>query len=443
MATTYTKDKSRTYRFNFAEFAIRAFFLALTAVVPFAAEASDKAVLDALVEKGILTPEEARNISKESAGQVVKMRPQTKSLKLSSRFQLQYEWIDDQVYSGAGSPAYDSSQGFIVRRFFIQADADLGGGWDARFSVDLARSYVNSVFTDTYVSKKIDGEYLSGRLYLGYMKPGFAIEDVFSSFSLNAIERSAATMYWTGAANNRRLGVGNRYMGVRWNGDIKQVKGLSYILSVTNAYQLSPTEIEELSYNYGDNHLAYWASVHYSTGGEDWNLKVGTYSMYSSGANYNMGRTNSASIYSINPYYSGNWRNLYFWGDYMASGVADGRKVGTGYAQTNPYGVNFSIEYRFDIGEYGKIAPTFRYSWVDTGGRGLRISDAQRQATNSGTTYNNAQDFYIGVNWYLRGDDLKIQLGYTYVQYSGVPSDKHSDSFADSSSVRLQFQMKL
>ena len=165
--------------------------------------------------------------------------------------------------------------------------------------------------------------------------------------------------------------------------------------------------------------------------------------MYSSGANYNMGRTNSASIYSINPYYSGNWRNLYFWGDYMASGVADGRKVGTGYAQANPYGVNFSIEYRFDIGECGKIAPTFRYSWVDTGGRGLRISDAQRQATNSGTTYNNAQDFYIGVNWYLRGDDLKIQLGYTYVQYSGVPSDKHSDSFADSSSVRLQFQMKL
>ena len=196
--------------------------------------ASDKAMLDAFVAKGLLTPQEASVLAKESA-EVVRSVESTKSLKLSARFQLQYEWIDAESYNPFRD--YACSQGFIVRRFFIQADADLGGGWDARVSVDMARSRMNSILTDTYVSKKIDA--LDGRIFLGYMKPGFSVEDMFSSFGLNAIERSAATMYWTGAANNRRLGVGNRYMGVRWNGDIGG--GLSYMLAITNAYQLSPT----------------------------------------------------------------------------------------------------------------------------------------------------------------------------------------------------------
>ena len=240
--------------------------------------ASDKAMLDAFVAKGLLTPQEASVLAKESA-EVVRSVESTKSLKLSARFQLQYEWIDAESYNPFRD--YACSQGFIVRRFFIQADADLGGAWDARVSVDMARSRMNSILTDTYVSKKIDA--LDGRIFLGYMKPGFSVEDMFSSFGLNAIERSAATMYWTGAANNRRLGVGNRYMGVRWNGDIGG--GLSYMLAITNAYQLSPTELDELSYQYTDNHFAYWASVHYKTSGDDWSFKAGVYTAYSSDAN--------------------------------------------------------------------------------------------------------------------------------------------------------------
>lgn len=391
--------------------------------------ASDKAMLDAFVAKGLLTPQEASVLAKESA-EVVRSVESTKSLKLSARFQLQYEWIDAESYNPFRD--YACSQGFIVRRFFIQADADLGGAWDARVSVDMARSRMNSILTDTYVSKKIDA--LDGRIFLGYMKPGFSVEDMFSSFGLNAIERSAATMYWTGAANNRRLGVGNRYMGVRWNGDIGG--GLSYMLAITNAYQLSPTELDELSYQYTDNHFAYWASVHYKTSGDDWSFKTGVYTAYSSDANYNMGATGSASILSLNPYFVAECGGLRLWGDFLASGVADGKKVGGNYTQANPYGLNFSVEYRFAAGEFGEIAPTFRYSWVNTDGRGLRIVDAQRQSKNIGKLYNSVQEFYVGLNWYLRGDNLKFQLGYDYLQYSG-------GGFADSSSIRVQMQMKL
>ena len=74
------------------------------------------------------------------------------------------------------------------------------------------------------------------------MKPQFIYEEVISSLELSAIERSPATMFWSGSASATRLGVGNRYAGVRWNGNVRQVPGLAYILSVTNSYQLSPTD---------------------------------------------------------------------------------------------------------------------------------------------------------------------------------------------------------
>lgn len=404
--------------------------------------ATDKALLDSLVEKGILTQTEASTIAKEMVGDVSPLRPTTKSIRFGGRFQFQGEWVDSSAKSGTNAPQDDSNMGFIARRIFLEAYADLGSGWEANFSVELARSEINSVLTDNYVSKKIDGDYINGKLAFGYMKSGICIEDMFSSFSLNAIERSASTMYWTGTANGTRLGIGNRYVGVHWRGNIRQVKGLTYNLAITNSFQLDPHDIDALSYNFENNSPAYWLGVHYEIERENAKLKLGIYSMYSESANQNLGKTDSSSAYTINPYYTGNWGNLYFWGDFIASGVSNGKTVGGVARQANPYGLNFSLEYRFNINEYGELAPTFRYSWLDTGGRGVAIDDIQRQATNFGTLYNNAQDFYVGLNWYLNGDDLKIQLGYSYIQYSGSPENKHSGDFAESSAVRVQFQIK-
>ncbi len=394
---------------------------------------ADKEMLDSLVEKGILTQTEASTIMKESATVEV-LRPTTKSLRLSSRFQLQGWWAD------ADTPDVSrSNTGFLVRRMFLQADADLSDSWRARFSVDLARTYLNNVLTDNYVARNFNGEYINGELAAGYMKPWICIEDVFSSFSLNAIERSAATMYWTGAANDRRLGVGNRYAGVRWHGKIRQVDGLSYNLAITNSFQLSPYEIEELSYNYRRNDLAYWLGVHYQLKGDDHKVKFGVYTMYSSTGNQNMGG-DVDYLYTINPYYVGNYGGLHFWGEFIFSGVGSGKNVNSRLEDVNPFGVNFSLEYRFDIGEFGQIAPTFRYCYLHTDGRGIKLTDAQRKAPNIGRLYDNAHDYYFGLNWYLRGDDLKIQLGYNYVQYTDSFDGKGS---ANSSSVRMQLQIKL
>lgn len=401
----------------------------------------DKAMLDMLVEKGILTRSEASELSREQA-RVVFSSEQSEWVKLSSRFQLQYAYTDSRMLS-SGRYEHASTTGFIARRMFLQADAKLKGGFDVRLSVELARDEIKSVLTDTYIAKDFEFEYLKGRLCAGYMKPRFAHEDVMSSFSLYTVERTVATMYWTGEANGRRLGIGNLYAGVFWFGEVPQAKGLKYWASVTNSYQLSPNNYL-IEYNNINNNLAYWFGSSYDIKGEDFLLTVGFYSGYSSTANKKMGEEPFASIYSFNPFYAGNYKDFYFWGEFIVSGVADGKKNSAGdWVQANPYGINFCVEYRFDIGDLGKLGAAFSYSWLDTGGRGISTRDGVRLSENIGGTYNNAQGFNACLNWYLRGDDLKFQLGFEYVQYSGTPENRHANHVAESLAVRTQFQIKL
>lgn len=416
--------------------------IAASAAFACALSASEKSALDGYVECGILTPQEAAEISKSVAA-VEPGRPETKKLRFSSRLQLQYEWTDSSMVSGySGSAGRSDSSSFLARRVFLQADADLGGGWKAQFGVDLARSQANSFLIDNYVAKSIEGEYVDGTLYLGYMKPQFIYEEVMPSFNLNAIERSPATMFWSGAASATRMGVGNRYAGVRWNGNVRQIPGLAYVLSVTNSYQLSPEDGRGPSSKLIDNSLAYWFSASYSFKGKEdpWKLKIGAYTMYSSSAN----RDNNSAIYSVNPYLAGSWGDLSFWAEYIGSVVADGRMSAEGTReQCSPYGVNFCAEYLFDAGDFGKAGPVFRYCWLDTGGRGIRISDAVRHAPNVGGSYGTVQDFYAGVNWYLRGNDLKIQFGYEYSQFSGPVAGAGAPHCAEAHAARVQFQMKM
>ena len=89
------------------------------------------------------------------------------------------------------------------------------------------------------------------------------------------------------------------------------------------------------------------------------------------------------------------------------------------------------------------MGTAFSYSWLDTGGRGVSTRDGVRLSKDIGGTYNNAQGFDASLNWYLRGDDLKFQLGFEYVQYSGTPENRHANHVAESLAVRTQLQIKL
>lgn len=394
--------------------------------------AQDKQTLDLLVSKGIITKEEAASVAKKSVVIAPKEKT-TKSIKLIGRLQVQYENINtDETVNGVES-SLAAKNDFIMRRMFLGAAADLGSGWEAELIADFGRAdagYIDKAF----ISKKVDWDSLQGKLILGYQKINFGLEENTSSSKLLTIERSLATRYFTEGANGRRLGLGGRHTGVFWAGKIPQLKGLEYGVSVTNSYNNSPTQLA----GGADNNLLYGASVSYKTNIEDVSLKVGTNFAYTNGMNVNNNAAHR-EVLGVNPYLTASYLGLTTYADFMLAQIQDGRNS---YSEdATPMGVNVAAEYKFDIGDFGKLAPVVRYSWLDTDGRGVKMSDGIRNA-NANTTFASGQSVYAGVNWYINGDALKFQLGYEWAQLDGTQSGRTAVAqHSEANAVRAQMQV--
>lgn len=413
---------------------IAAAVLSLAAI---SSNAQDKATLDLLVSKGVITKEEASSLSKKSVSVSAKDK-NTKAIKIVGRVQTQYENINVEGFGDSGSSSAVSKNDFIMRRMFLGAEADLGSGWSALVIADFARSGDSKNYLEyAYISKKIDWEFLQGKADIGYRKVNFGFEEYTSASKLMTIERSVASRYWAEGNNGRRLGFGARHTGVFWNGKIKQIEGLEYGAAITSPYNDNPASIPTNA----DNTLAYWANILYSKNlDEDLSFKAGVNLGYAAGAN-SVSATKHGSIWGVNPYIKANLYGLDIWSEFLISGVEYGKNSNNDTA--TPMGFNAGVEYKFDIGNWGKIAPTLRYSWLDTDGRGVSASDGIRNANNASgySSFNAAQSIYAGVNWYIMGDSVKFQLGYEWAQFNGTPANKSASNYADANVVRAQMQV--
>lgn len=398
--------------------------------------AQDKATLDLLVSKGVITKEEAASLSKGSVKVTAKDK-NTKSVKIIGRVQTQYENINVEGFGAAGTSHAVSKNDFIMRRLFLGAEANLGSGWSGTVVADFGRSGDDKNYLENaYITKAIDWELLHGKLDIGYKKVNFGFEENTSASKLLSVERSLATRYWTEGNNGRRLGFGARHTGIFWNGKIDEIEGLEYGAAVTSPYNDNPTEIPSSA----DNTLAYWANVAYSGSiEEDISFKIGVNFGYSPDTTST--NVSGGSVWGLNPYVTANLYGFNIWGEFLISGIENGDITRT--EDATPMGVNVGIEYRFDIGEWGKIGPTVRYSWLDTDGRGVSVSDGIRNANNAPgySSFYAAQSVYAGVNWYIMGDSVKFQLGYEWAQFNGTPSNKSASNFAESNTVRAQMQI--
>jgi hypothetical protein len=63
----------------------------------------------------------------------------------------------------------------------------------------------------------------------------------------------------------------------------------------------------------------------------------------------------------------------------------------------------------------GAFEPVIRYSFTDSDGRGIQTGDGIRSAA-SGGTMNELSELFVGLNWYLLGNEakheMKLQAGY-------------------------------
>jgi len=397
--------------------------------------AQDKALLEMLAQKGMLTNQEITSIAKESVA-VMRDTAKSKSLQIFGLTQLQYQNIAVTSYNDSVSADGARTNSLAVKHVFLGMSADLGADWSLEVNLDLCSSAVSQAYFDyTYIRKKIDYGMLKGTLDLGYRKAMFGYEENLSAAKLMTIERSIATYYFTGGRNDRKLGFGGRYVGIFWNGEVTFLDGLNYGFSITNPYNCYPTGAPD---NAG-NSLNFFANIFYTKKFENFSFKTGLNFGYGSEAN-SISANKHGSILGLNPYFAFSLYDFNFWADFFYADVEYGKNLASENSQ--PIAVNVNFEYRFNIGEYGQIAPTFRYSYVDTDGRGILPSDGISAANNVAGfgAYHNVQSFFAGVSWYFIGDDFKLQVGYEFDQFNGTASNRHARQFADANVFRIQLQ---
>ena len=86
----------------------------------------------------------------------------------------------------------------------------------------------------------------------------------------------------------------------------------------------------------------------------------------------------------------------------------------------------------------GVLEGLVRYSYIDSDGRGVNISDGIRSAPGGGTM-NTLSEWFIGGNWYLKGNDYKLQFGYIHGQSKDTVTGGAAKATSDG--VRTQVQV--
>ncbi|MFA6960316.1 MAG: porin [Opitutaceae bacterium] len=393
------------------------------------------ALLDALVRKGVLTDQEAEDIrvdlTRDFSTFVVPGAKSVNSLTIKGRMQAQFVALSTNV-ENAADPV--STQHFLLRRIYLGTKAQLVGDFTANLNFDFAGLTFDEAFIHWGGNEWLGTD-------VGFRKAPIGLEEWgTSSGKLKAIERSPVTRYFVEGNNGRRLGAGSYRQGVFVGRDAKT--GFTYTVAATNAERDESAAGAAATGGATNNNFAFWANVGYAGkfGEEGANgYKVGaSYGLLpdqGGRGNTNLGKGEDIKVYSV---YGGLDVGSFsligeFWGAKVDSGADAPAPAGT---DASPTGFYLQPSYKFTE----KLEGVVRFSYVDSDGRGVNLSDGVRSAP-SGGTMNKMSELYIGGNWYIQGDDVKLQLGYIAAKSEDSVSGA-SGPEAKSYGLRAQMQVQ-
>lgn len=396
----------------------------LAASVAFAQDSGP--LLDLLVRKGVINDQEAEelrsDLARESSAAVIATvsgGKSTNSLAISGRLQLQYAGLS----SDQGAP-YTSQ--FFMRRVYFGVTAGIGRNWTANLNYDLSGSFFDKAYMEW------SGYWGEAPIAvdIGLRKTNLGYEEYTSSGSLKAIERSPVTRFMVEPNNGRRLGASSYRMGVFLEGgslDVRKGKstGLFYGAAITNP-QRTETILDaaidgsKSAGNASVNKPAYWANVGYSKViAADRKFVVGAaYGLLpdiGGAGNTNFGKGYDIDLYSI--YGDATFGRLNVAAEYLHANVDGVLNAGTKAAGPSGYWIQPS----FMATE--KLEAVFRFSDVDADGRGIKASDGIRSAPAL-RTGQALKEYYVGLNYYFVGQDVKFQLGYIQGETGDGASEK-------------------
>ena len=373
-------------------------------IATFAPAQDSGALLNVLVRKGILSDQEAEDIRAELTAEShaavissVSGGKSTHSIGIYGRLQLQYAGLDTDA------PGVDSVNHLFARRVRLGIKAGLGAKWTADLNYEFGAQVVDKML----ISYRPDFGELPANFDFGLRKVNLGFEENISSGSLAAIERSAVTRYFVESNNGRRLGAAKYRIGAYYDVNSAaragKTSGVYYGFAVTNPEAPAGATGSISEGNGLTNELAYWGDVGYSGLTTSFSYRVGVAAglLPSQGGRQ---RAEDSDMTVFSGYASAQVGRFSLMGEYLGAQVDDG--VGLG-SDASPWGVwiqpAFALNERFEM--------VARASYLDTDGRGVRLSDGVRSAP-AALTADNAVETYIGFNYYFLGSDLNLQFGY-------------------------------
>ena len=425
---------------------LKSMLIAAAAITSVSAFAQDKATLDLLVKKGLITAEERAKTLDEAAkartasglNKIFVKEDATKRLTFAGRVQTQYESIGGTTTTGAGveTKAVDFSNAFM-RRLYLGFKVDMGEG--------ISAELVNN-FADNTLDKAIfTAETGYGNFVLGYQKVQWGLEENTSSSKLLTVERSASNRYWNEGASssNQRLGFGARHTGLHYANKyvVDAAQTLEYGASVANALQ-GQSQVASTA-----NDIGIFANLVYTykigdTNKHSLGLNYGTQrdQRDAAGANAASGAATTATISGFNPYIKSQFDKLIVQAEFITTtNEARGASI-----ERKPEGFTALAAYKFT----DQIEGVVRYSQLDTDGQGGTFGDLYRDAKNVGSGfYNKFDSVYVGVNYYFVDHNAKIMFGYEKANASegmsaaGTTTTSTDGRKADADIFRLQAQV--
>jgi hypothetical protein len=423
------------------------------------AQAQDKGTLDLLVKKGLISQEDADSVAKSSAAIVVAKNPDVQKIKLQGMIQFQSDWVTTKDKAPNSSDPAATNQ-FELRHVYLGAQVDLGNGWGGEIQTDFAATgstqmsaapqsqNTQNLIEKAIITKKVDGY---GQATFGFQKTQFSQEENTLTSEMLPVERSIATNYFTrpyGGPTIGRLGFGNRLAGIYWDGVVPGLNGFYYggalTTDIETAASLGGPAAGAPSYN----EFGYWAHAGYQGKLDDLAYKAGVNFGYTGDANSTPAAgavsAQNNSIWGYNPYVSLSYDRFAFTAEFLQAFVQNGRASAGGLtSDAAPYG--FVITPSYKINDQWELVT--RFSELSTNGRGATISQQEWSAGNTAgavSDYDNALALYLGVNWYIEGNSVKLSAGYEYAQFSNrqsVANGLFNGPRADVSAFRMRLQV--
>ena len=433
---------------------LKSMLIAAAAITSVSAFAQDKATLDLLVKKGIITAEERAKTLQTAAAtktasgmdRVFIKEAGANRLTFSGRIQGQWEMADySETVSGVETQGVDLNT-ILMRRLYLGAKVDVGAG----FSGELVWNFADKSGAGAADKAVVTMESQVGKFDLGYQKVNFGQEENTSSSALYTVERSMVTRYWAESNNGRRVGFGARHVGLHYSNKVVIGEGgpgtLAYGAAIVDAVQGYSSA--------STNDFGYYANVSF-----DWK-PLGTtvginFGLTPSGATSATGGAVTAVNGKIamaegfNPYFKYVTGDLTVLGEYIVTAL-DASSTSTsdrGYLDRDPSGYNLTLAYKLSE----NLEAVARYSALDTDGRGQLVGDGFREVTTTGTagsTYDKSHSIFVGLNYYFNKNNAKIQFGYEKAKledritgYSSGVATINSAAHADADIFRLQAQV--